>query len=40
MMIIDNLSEREREILDIRRTLEERPGFDLKDFHRRILEGG
>lgn len=30
----------EREILDIRRQLEGRPGFDLKDFHRRVLEGG
>ena len=30
----------EREILDIRRTLEARGGFDLADFHRRVLEGG
>lgn len=31
----------EREIIDIRRTLEARdPEFDLKEFHRRILEGG
>ncbi|MGH8911990.1 MAG: DUF885 domain-containing protein [Acidimicrobiia bacterium] len=31
----------EREILDIRRTLEERElEFDLKDFHRRVLEAG
>lgn len=30
----------EREILDIRNTLEGRPGFDLKRFHARLLEGG
>ncbi|CAN5772763.1 DUF885 domain-containing protein [soil metagenome] len=31
----------EREIVDMRWSLERRdPGFDLKDFHRRILEGG
>lgn len=30
----------EREILDIRHSLERRPGFDLKGFHRRLLEGG
>ena len=30
----------EREILAIRRELEARGGFDLKDFHRRVLEGG
>lgn len=30
----------EREILDIRRELEQRPGFDLKEFHRQVLEGG
>ncbi len=31
----------ERDILDIRRTLQLRdPHFDLKDFHRQILEGG
>jgi uncharacterized protein (DUF885 family) len=31
----------EREILDIRRRLRERDAsFDLKDFHRRIIEGG
>jgi uncharacterized protein (DUF885 family) len=30
----------EREILDIRRQLEKRGAFDLKDFHRRVLEGG
>lgn len=31
----------EREILDIRRQLEKRDSrFDLKDFHRRVLEGG
>lgn len=30
----------EREILDIRQELEKRDGFDLKEFHRRVLEGG
>ena len=30
----------EREILDIRQTMERRGGFDLKEFHRRMLEGG
>lgn len=30
----------EREILDLRRILSARPGFDLKEFHRRLLEGG
>jgi uncharacterized protein (DUF885 family) len=30
----------EREILDIRQQLEKRGGFDLKEFHRRVLEGG
>ncbi|MFP3914187.1 MAG: DUF885 domain-containing protein [Actinomycetota bacterium] len=30
----------EREILDIRRRMERGSGFDLKDFHRRVLEGG
>lgn len=30
----------EREILDIRRILEARDGFDLGDFHRRVLQGG
>lgn len=30
----------EREILDIRHQLEKRSGFDLKEFHRRVLEGG
>ena len=30
----------EKEILDIRSSLERLPGFELKDFHRRILEGG
>lgn len=30
----------EREILDIRQQLEKRDGFDLKEFHRRLLEGG
>lgn len=30
----------EREILDIRQQLEKRGGFDLKDFHHRVLAGG